>query len=153
MMFSAVSGVSPSVSANSTVVTPVSQVAVTPTTTPAHTNANVKSYVAEYFSDIPVMVNIAYCESRDRQYEPDGSVFENVPNTNGTVDIGVMQINDIHTGNASDENYNLNSVEGNTAYARKLYEKYGTAPWNSSKQCWGNMPTDGNNDQVATNIK
>ena len=106
-------------------------------------NNLVEQSVRNYFSDIPVMVNIAWCESRFRQFDKDGDAFRGVVNDQ---DVGVMQINEhYHLDTAEDGNYNIYSVDGNMAYARKLYEKFGTAPWNSSKPCWGKM-----NSQVAT---
>lgn len=97
--------------------------------------ASIEQYVRGYFSDIPIMINIAWCESRFRQYDKDGTIFRGAVNDQ---DVGVMQINEhYHLDTAEEGNYNLYSVEGNTAYARKLYEKFGTAPWNSSKACWG----------------
>lgn len=96
---------------------------------------SVEQYVRDYFSDVPIMSRIAYCESRFRQYDKDGTIFRGATNNQ---DVGVMQINEhYHLDTAENGNYNIYSVEGNTAYARKLYEKYGTDPWNSSKACWG----------------
>jgi hypothetical protein len=106
-------------------------------------NNAVESSVRNYFSDIPVMVNVAWCESRFRQFDKEGDVFRGEENNQ---DVGVMQINEhYHLDTAIDGNYNLYSIDGNMAYARKLYEKFGTAPWNSSKPCWGRM-----NSEVAT---
>ena len=94
-----------------------------------------EEYVRGYFKDIPVMVDIAYCESRFRQYDKTGEIFRGKVNNK---DVGVMQINEFyHLDTAEDANYNIYTLEGNTAYARKLYEKYGTEPWNSSRPCWG----------------
>lgn len=94
-----------------------------------------EEYVRNYFKDIPVMIDIAYCESRFRQFDKDGEIFRGVVNDK---DVGVMQINEFyHLDTAEDDNINIYTVEGNTYYARKLYEKSGTAPWNSSRPCWG----------------
>lgn len=112
---------------------------------------SVEQYVRKYFSDIPIMVNIAWCESRFRQYDKDGNIFRGAVNNQ---DVGVMQINEYyHLDTAEEGNYNLYSVEGNTAYARKLYEKFGTDPWNSSRGCWGKkLGEQPPAPQLATNI-
>ncbi len=110
-------------------------------------NKGVVGYVDSYFSDLPIMKHVAWCESRNRQFAPDGEVFRGIVNDQ---DVGVMQINEhYHLDTASGANYNLYSVEGNTAYARKLYEKFGTAPWNSSKPCWGKYVGESNTSVIA----
>ncbi len=96
---------------------------------------SIEEYVRTYFQDIPIMVDIAYCESRFRQFDKDGEIFRGKVNNK---DVGVMQINEFyHLDTAEEANYNIYTLEGNTAYARKLYEKFGTKPWNSSRPCWG----------------
>ncbi len=93
-----------------------------------------EQYVRKYFSDIPIMIQIAKCESNFRQLDKDGDVHRGETNPE---DVGVMQINEHYQlDKAEKENYNIYTLEGNTAYARELYEKQGTAPWNSSKACW-----------------
>ena len=94
-----------------------------------------EQYVREYFSDIPIMIEIAQCESHFRQLDRDGEIHRGVANS---ADVGVMQINEhYHLDRSQSENYNIYTIEGNTAYARNLYERDGTDPWNSSKTCWG----------------
>lgn len=94
-----------------------------------------ESYVRQYFADIPIMIQIAKCESRFRQLDSDGDVHRGEINNQ---DVGVMQINEhYHLDIAEKKNYNIYTLEGNTAYARALYEREGTRPWNSSKSCWG----------------
>ena len=95
----------------------------------------VEEYVREYFVDVPVMAAIAKCESRFRQYDKNGSVLR------GEVvyeDVGVMQVNETyHKAAATELGLNLTVIQDNVAYARHLYDKKGTQPWNSSKACWG----------------
>lgn len=92
--------------------------------------------VREYFKDIPVMIQIARCESTFRQTLADGSVLHGVVDS---ADIGVMQVNTrYHAQEAKALGMNLSSLKGNMAYARHLYEKKGTAPWNASAKCWNN---------------
>lgn len=95
----------------------------------------VEEYVREYFKDAPVMVDIARCESRFRQFDSAGKVLKNPHSTA----MGAFQIMaSLHAG-AADRNLGLDiySLEGNAAYARYLYQTQGTAPWNASKACWG----------------
>jgi hypothetical protein len=95
----------------------------------------VQQYVATYFADEPVMIAIAYCESRNRQYDTDGSIFRGIVNNK---DVGVMQINEhYHSDTAAKLGLDLFTLQGNTAYARYLYETQGAAPWSSSEPCWG----------------
>ncbi len=128
------------ISGFNTVGTPV--LADIATTTPVATTTTVettkvltvKDSVENYFSDIPIMVDIAYCESRYRQTEPDGSVFHGTINPS---DIGVMQINEkYHAKEAKELGYNIYTLEGNMAFARYLYSKEGARPWLSSSACW-----------------
>ncbi len=94
----------------------------------------VEEKVSLYFADIPVMKEIARCESHFRQTTLDGQVFrgEVVP-----ADVGVMQINErYHLETAKKLGLDLHTLEGNMVYARYLYEREGTKPWNASAKCW-----------------
>jgi len=94
----------------------------------------VEEYVRSYFSDIPVMVEVAKCESRFRQHDGNGEVLHGEKNNS---DRGVMQINeDYHNENSEKLGYDILTLEGNTSYARYLFEKYGLKPWLSSSKCW-----------------
>ncbi len=96
----------------------------------------IESKVKLHFSDAPIMHKIAYCESRNRQFNPDGSVIRGVVNSR---DVGIFQINEkYHLSDSQKMGLNIHTVEGNLEYAKYLYEKQGTRPWNSSKPCWGN---------------
>lgn len=95
----------------------------------------VEEYVRNYFSDIPVMIEIARCESRFRQHDANGEVLRGEQNS---LDRGVMQINEFyHDENSAKLGYDILTLEGNTSYARHLFEKYGVKPWKSSAKCWG----------------
>ena len=99
------------------------------------TMMSTEQYVRGYFSDIPIMIQVAKCESHFRQLDSDGEIHRGVANP---ADVGVMQINEYyHLDMSVRENYDIYTVEGNTAYARQLYEDKGTQPWASSKACWG----------------
>ena len=95
----------------------------------------VEEYVRDYFADIPVMAAVAKCESRFRQYDKNGNVLRG---EKVYEDVGVMQVNETYHKEASiDIGLDLSTIQGNVAYARYLYEKEGTKPWNSSRVCWG----------------
>lgn len=90
--------------------------------------------VREYFKDAPVMIRIAFCESTFRQNDKDGNVLRGVQNSK---DVGIMQINEyFHADKAQQMNLDIYSIEGNMEFARHLFEKEGTRPWNASKKCW-----------------
>ncbi len=91
--------------------------------------------VRSYFRDIPVMIEIARCESTFRHTLEDGSVLQGVVDP---ADTGVMQINKrYHEKTATTLSLNLDDIYHNMAYARHLYETQGTRPWNASAPCWG----------------
>ncbi len=94
-----------------------------------------EQYVRQYFKDIPIMIQIARCESTFRQLDENGDIHRGRVNN---ADVGVMQINEYyHLDQAERKNINIYTLEGNTAYARDLYMREGTQPWSSSKPCWG----------------
>jgi hypothetical protein len=95
----------------------------------------VKQKVISYFSDIPVMIEVARCESTFRQYGRDGDVQRGLVNSS---DVGVMQINEYYHLEASQRlGLNIYTTVGNMQYARWLYEREGLQPWVSSRHCWG----------------
>jgi hypothetical protein len=97
--------------------------------------ASVEAIVRSYFRDIPVMVQIARCESTFRHALPDGSILKGKVDP---ADTGVMQINKrYHEATAKKMNLNLDDIYHNMAYARYLYETQGTQPWSASQPCWG----------------
>lgn len=97
---------------------------------------NTESAVRDYFSDIPVMVQVARCESHFRHTLADGTVLKGAVDSRDT---GVMQINaGYHKAAAEKMGLDLNNLHDNMAYARHLYETQGTSPWNASRSCWGN---------------
>lgn len=91
--------------------------------------------VRQYFADIPILVDVAKCESRFRQYNSYGDVLRGRQNAQ---DVGVLQINErYHGAKAKQLGINIYSLEGNLEYGRYLYETSGTAPWVHSSKCWG----------------
>lgn len=92
--------------------------------------------VRSYFKDIPVMIEVARCESEFRHELRDGSVLKGRIDP---ADTGVMQINKrFHQATATKMELNIDVINDNLAYARHLYETQGTRPWNASMPCWGN---------------
>lgn len=101
---------------------------------PISNSKNAKRFVEDYFKDTPILANIARCESRYRQYDTDGNVLRGIVNS---LDVGVMQINEkYHLETAKKLGYNIYTIEGNTAYAKYIYDREGAKPWMSSSPCW-----------------
>jgi len=96
----------------------------------------VEELVREYFADIPVMVEVARCESTFRHINSaTGQPLRGVVNS---YDVGVMQINEIyHLERAEKLGLDIHTLEGNLDYARFLYQRKGTQPWSASRPCWG----------------
>jgi hypothetical protein len=93
-----------------------------------------EAFVRSYFSDIPVMIQIARCESTFRHTLADGTVLTGKVDS---ADTGVMQINmRYHGQTAEDMGLDLKNLKDNLAYARDLYERQGTRPWSASAPCW-----------------
>ena len=91
--------------------------------------------VRTYFRDIPVMIQVARCESTFRHTLADGSILQGRVDP---ADTGVMQINKrYHEATASGLGFDLDDMYDNMAYARHLYETQGTQPWSASLPCWG----------------
>jgi hypothetical protein len=117
-------------------------VATTKQLASADSSSNTESIVRAYFQDIPVMAEIARCESGFRHTLSDGSTLTGRVDS---ADTGVMQINKrYHQATASAMDLNLDTIYDNMAYARHLYERQGLQPWNASAGCW--------NRTLASNI-
>ncbi len=125
----------PAVTATSTQAA-VGQLTVAATTTKqsVNPNADIESQVREYFKDIPLMAEIAYCESRFRQFDKDGSIFRGKVNSK---DVGALQVNEYyHLERSKKLGYDIHTLEGNMKYSRILYKESGAQPWNPSSPCW-----------------
>jgi hypothetical protein len=120
----------------------MAQSSVTKAISTPQATANTESIVRTYFQDIPVMAEIARCESGFRHTLSDGSTLTGRVDS---ADTGVMQINKrYHQATATAMDLNLDTIYDNMAYARHLYEKQGLRPWNASAGCW--------NRTLASNI-
>lgn len=98
-------------------------------------NKDVEALVRAYFAQVPVMAEIARCESRFRQFDSSGTPL---PGGTGGNMIGVFQVNaPVHVAYARELGMDIYTLEGNFAYAKYLYENEGTRPWRSSSKCWG----------------
>ncbi len=96
--------------------------------------STIRAILKEEFSDAPIMVEIARCESRFRQLDKTGEVLRGEQNSK---DVGVFQVNEFyHLEDSEKMGLDIHSLEGNIQYARHLYDTQGTRPWNWSKKCW-----------------
>lgn len=103
-------------------------------TTSIPTKAELEQKAKEYFKDYPILVDIARCESTFSHLNKDGEIVRGKVNKS---DLGLMQINEYyHADRAERLGIDLKTLEGNMAYAKDLYEREGSKPWNSSSKCW-----------------
>ena len=104
---------------------------------------DVPAFIKNYYSDDPILVDIARCESAFRQYDKDGNILRGRVNNS---DIGVMQINETyHLEKAKSLGFDITTTVGNAAYAKYLYDNEGAAPWSASQKCWAKpVAIDGN---------
>ena len=94
----------------------------------------VEAYVRHATAGETILVDIARCESTFRQFDQSGNIIRGKVNQG---DVGVMQINEkYHANEAAKLGYNIYTVEGNVAFAKYLYDKFGSDPWSSSSKCW-----------------
>ena len=104
------------------------------------TSSEIAAYVRNEYKDTPILIDIARCESANRQYDKDGNLLRGIVNHD---DVGVMQINEkYHADEALNLGYDIYSVKGNVAFGKYLYEKSGAQPWVSSSKCWSSPSGD-----------
>lgn len=82
----------------------------------------------------PVMTRISKCESNNKHFE-NGQVLVR-GNKNGSVDVGLYQINSIWFAKAAELGFDIFTEKGNTDMAYWLFNNYGTQPWYLSSKCW-----------------
>ncbi|MEK7390760.1 MAG: hypothetical protein AAB635_01325 [Patescibacteria group bacterium] len=100
-------------------------------------DVDVEARVREYFSDMPILAEVARCESHFTQTGKNGKIMRGIRNPS---DVGVMQINErYHTKESKKLNIDIYTLDGNLAYARYLYEKQGARPWMASSGCWAQL--------------
>jgi hypothetical protein len=109
------------------IATPIVATTTTTTTPVVQNQIEVEKRVREVFSDAPVMIEIARCESKFRQFTDSGNVLRGGA---GGGMIGVFQFYEaIHEMPARALGFDLATLEGNLGYARHLYSTSGTRPW------------------------
>jgi hypothetical protein len=100
---------------------------------------NIEKLVRTTYADEPILIEIARCESTFRQFDATGSILRGKVNSK---DVGIMQINEkYHAEDATKLGFNIYTPEGNLAFGRYLYNKYGSSPWISSSPCWADSRT------------
>lgn len=94
-----------------------------------------RAQIVEPTPQVPtILQKIAFCESHNRQFNADGTVFMGVLNK---LDTGKWQINQKYWLKKSQElGYNIFTLSGNTQMALWIYQHNGTQPWAWSKSCW-----------------
>jgi hypothetical protein len=109
--------------------TAVTAASTTATTTVIQDRAAVEKRVREYFADTPVMIDIARCESNFRQFTDSGKPFRGGA---GGEMLGVFQFYEkYHVAPAAALGFDLDTLEGNIGYAKRVYEGQGTTPWSA----------------------
>ncbi len=94
----------------------------------------IEEYLKIHFADTPILVDIAKCESMFRQFDKNGQVLRGKVDN---ADVGLMQINErYHLETAEEMGIDIYTVDGNIEYAKYLYSKFGSKPWNASAPCW-----------------
>ena len=93
----------------------------------------IRDKVARMFPEEPIMVQVAYCESKHRQ------LVNGKPLISPTSDVGVMQINQVHWKEAKKLGLDIfYSEDDNIKMGRIVYEKQGVSAWTCYKLVSGN---------------
>jgi len=101
---------------------------------PVKKQLNTEEKIKEYFSDVPIMIDVARCESTYRQFDENGEILRGKVNSK---DVGALQVNEYwHLETSKKLGLDIYTLEGNLAYGRYLYSQNGTRDWNASKHCW-----------------
>jgi hypothetical protein len=95
-----------------------------------------KTALYEVFGkDAEIMWQIALAESGGRQFNGKGQVIIG----GVTPDIGLLQISPQHLPEANKLNIDVYTLIGNLEFAKLLFDRPGTTPWNSSKHNWSKV--------------
>jgi hypothetical protein len=78
------------------------------------------------------LIAIAQCESGLQQYYDNGTLVTN-PESGA---MGVFQTLPFHQKLATKMGLDLTDTVGNMEYGIWLYNRFGSAPWLASKDCW-----------------
>lgn len=91
------------------------------------TAAEQEAQIRAFFKDDPAMIDIARCESGLRQHTASGNVLRGGA---GQAMIGVFQLHErYHREPALALGFDIDTLEGNMAYAKVLREQEGLQPW------------------------
>ena len=97
---------------------------------------SVEAYIRKEFADTPILIEIARCESGFNQFNNgDRDVLRGNENR---YDVGAFQINEkYHLQTSETLGIDIYTLQGNAAFAKYLYKRYGSSPWVHSSKCWG----------------
>src|SRR4051812_40293492 len=85
-------------------------------------NAAIEPTVRAFFAYDPAMIAIARCESEFRQFNTDGTVLHG---GNKHTMTGIFQIAHLHQEEALRHGMDIDTIAGNIAYAKLLYDEEG----------------------------
>lgn len=102
---------------------PATDVAQTAGTTPM----SVEEKILEAFPDVPIMIEVARCESQLDPLADRGNL---------NVDVGLFQINQVHLERLEKLGLDRRDIDDNITFAKMLYEESGLNAWYMSKPCW-----------------
>jgi len=94
------------------------------------TKERIKKEIETVFPGLPIMLEVARCESeyRVKAYNP----------TNNSNDKGIFQISERYHGDRVEQlGLDMYNPAENIRFARMLYDERGLDPWIHSKHCWG----------------
>ena len=107
------------------------------TSTPPIQRELEEAYIRTYFADIPIMIDIAGCESTWVHTKENGEVLRGYVDPR---DIGAMQVNTYyHLATSKQMGLDIFDFRDNLKYARFLYERNGTRDWLASRKCWSKV--------------
>lgn len=92
--------------------------------------------------DMPILNKIADCESGNgskgsaTQFKSGQVLVKG--NKNGSVDVGLYQINTVWFKKATELGYDVMTTKGNKEMAEWIYLNRGTGDWSASSKCWQN---------------
>lgn len=92
-----------------------------------------EEYVRQEFKGVPIMIEVARCESTFRQLDKNFQPLRGIENPK---DVGLFQINeDYHLARAKKLGIDIYTREGNVLFAKLLYKEQGVQPWAWSNSC------------------
>lgn len=91
------------------------------------TPLTVEEKILKAFPDVPIMVEVARCESQLDPLADRGNL---------NVDVGLFQINQVHLATLEKLGLDRRDIDDNITYAKMLYESSGLDAWYMSRDCW-----------------